>query len=350
MIVMMVILTDCALPDSNDSETKSQTSTRIEQSQLPWLQEWFSAWELVSTKVFKLQNSRAPEMVFFDATYVYTTSNISAPTGQAFEGPRLFGEQLPWLKQPHNGTITLPDGKKIPVKIVAFAAPLKGSDRKAFFVMGAPDFWASKGEKSKELGLKNHLTGVFLHEFSHTRQFMVMNNEMESLDKKYSFEKVEGSGQVKIGDDMVQENFRHDSTYVRLFNQEVYTFYQAYFEKDNKKARALIRQGLFLLHKRQGSYLVKEKEVFKGLDDVWLTIEGMGQYAMVAWLIHPKGGNVPLEKAIEGARRGREWWSQDEGLVLALLVAKFTEPDWSGAVFDRKFNSLASMLEEQNRD
>ncbi len=41
-------------------------------------------------------------------------------------------------------------------------------------------------------------------------------------------------------------------------------------------------------------------------------MEGLGQYSMYLWMTHPRGGDVKKDIAIQGIRRGRKVWSQDE--------------------------------------
>ena len=47
---------------------------------------------------------------------------------------------------------------------------------------------------------------------------------------------------------------------------------------------------------------------------------------MYAWLIHPKGGNIPADTALKAVRRGGKSWSQEEGLSLFLLLNKRMKP------------------------
>ena len=112
-------------------------------TELSWLQSWFNAWELMSNQVLKLPKTAPPEMVFYDSVYVYSTSEVSAPTGERIQGPAFFGKSLPWKKMEHKGELTLPDGQKVPLALMSFAGPSKNG--RSFFVMAAPSFWKSAG-------------------------------------------------------------------------------------------------------------------------------------------------------------------------------------------------------------
>src|SRR5688572_18735508 len=132
-LAFLIVVISCtsSTPDRNSVEN-------IQQSELQWLQQWFNAWELLSNEVLHLPKDPAPEMLFFDSAYVFTTSTISAPNGTPIDGPAFFGQKLSWKKMRHNGELTLPDGQKVPIGLMSFASPTP--DNKRFFVMAAPSF------------------------------------------------------------------------------------------------------------------------------------------------------------------------------------------------------------------
>jgi hypothetical protein len=104
---------------------------------------------------------------------------------------------------------------------------------------------------------------------------------------------------------------------------------------------------LKLLKTRQSKYLKPEKEVLIEMDDIFLTMEGLGQYMIVAWLTLPEGGNIPLDIAVTAARRGKKWWSQDEGLALFLILKRLTEPDWANNMFGNDPGTIIELLEKE---
>ena len=308
--------------------------------QLDWLQHWLSAWELISDEVFSLPRANPPKMVFFDKDSVYTTSEVTAPRGERFSGPTLFGKPLPWRKAAHNNTLTLPDSKQVPVQITTFAAPLKDKIQESFFVMAAPAFWKEAGIESNEVGFEKMLTGIFLHEFTHTRQMQGLVKKIDELTNQYTFDS------LTLNDDVVQDNFSEDSQYEQVFREEVARLYEAAFAKETDSVEQLATEGLTMLKERQKKYFVGEKKVLRELDDVFLSMEGIGQYAMVAWLIHPKGGNVSPEAAVKEARRKRQWWVQEEGLALVLILNRISNPDWSTDMFGHEQNDILQLLED----
>ncbi len=307
---------------SNESSGRQPFNAEDQASELEWLHEWIDAWEFMVKEVLKLPQEKAPLMLFYDDTYVYTTSDISAPQGQSFEGPAYFSEKLPWEKQTHNDTLTLPDAQKVPVQLMTFAAPSEKQGVESFFVMAAPSFWKNAGIDSEEVGLEKMLRGVFLHEFAHTRQMNGIGRIITEYERNYSFD-------YEVSDDLIQDYFADDSAYVKKFREEVEVFYSAVLTEDEAVMRNLAQQGMRMLKERQEKYLSEEHQRLAAVDNVFLTMEGIGQYMIVSYLQSPKGGNISKDTAIKVARRGKSWWSQDEGLALVLLYERLNpNPDW----------------------
>jgi len=338
IIIMLAIRCESVAP-LQSLMTIPPVSANEKQAALSWLTKWFDAWELMNKELLLLPHDDAPEMLFFDKENVYTTSKISSPNGQAIEGPALLGESLSWRIDKHNGTMTLPGGQQVPVGLMSFAAPAKDGKGKKFFVMAAPSFWKEAGIKSDELGLDNLLVGVFLHEFAHTRQMEGIGALVEQIEKNNKFEK-------ELTDNIVQDYFKNDSIYVQRFRSETDKFYEAAFATDAKTTISLTKEAIVLYKKRQADYFKQDRSILKQLDDIFLSMEGLGQFMAVAWLLNPKGGNMNFINAVNGFRRGKSQWSQDEGLALFLLLNKIAKPNWEKDVFGRSAVYVIDLLEK----
>lgn len=298
---------------------------------------WFDGWDLVSRKIFKIKNSTPVEFVFFDDKYVYSTSNITIPNGEKIKDIKFDGKNLRWKKALHNNSITLPDKQTVPTGLMSFAGEIP-NESKAFFVMPLLSFWEKNNVKSDELGLQNLVTGVFIHEFSHSQQ-------MESFGKKVSRYEKANSFETELSDNIVQEIFGKNDSYVELFKKETDILFSA-VKAQNKSAKYLLtNNGLDSLEMRRRRYFTGKYKMFGELDDLFLTMEGIGQFAMYAWLIHPKGGNFSSEKAVGGVRRGGKQWSQDEGFILFLLLDSYAKPEkWAKDFFGTKTVNVADLL------
>lgn len=297
---------------------------------------WFAAWKLVSKDIYKVDRVRPVEFVFFDDQYVYSTSSTTIKNGKYVRGCNLLNLTLGWKKELHHDRIILPDGSKISIRLMSFAAEIPHKNGRSFFVMPLPAYWAKSGITSKELGLKNLITGVFIHEFSHSQQMQNFGIKMTQFEKQHNYG-------VEFSDDIVQNLFQEDSSYLSIYNQEVSYFYQS--TQNQSLDKASVKNGFNLMAQRQGRYFKDKYLSLKEIDHFFLTMEGLGQYSMYLWLIHPKGGNIKKETAIEGVRRTKKWWSQDEGFALFLILDKSANTStWAKDMFGNKTESVIDLI------
>lgn len=303
---------------------------------------WFAAWEFISREFYRINSVKSVEFVFFDDKFVYSTSELSAPNGETIDGPSLFDKKLTWKRALHKGQLKLPDGKILPVGLMSFAAPLKTHN--AFFVMPLPEFWGAAGVSSKELGLENLVTGVFLHEFSHTQQVQNFGKQMSEFERAYKFD-------TDFNDDIVQDYYQKDARYTSQFREETALFYAAFSENNKAKSNDSLARAFEKYHRRQNEFFIGDKKHFREIDDFFLTMEGFGQFSMYLWLTAPRGGNINPEMALAGIRRGGKYWSQDEGFALFLVLSKFIKPaSWAKLLMGKDVVSIIELItKEQNK-
>ncbi len=296
----------------------------------PWIESWLSAWELMSREVLKLPDAAAPEIVFYDSTCVFTTSAVSARGAPVVEGPPLLGVRLPWRTVAHGDSLTFPNGNRSPIQLMSFT----NSDRRTgpFFVMAAPSYWLAKVHAEGP-----GLTAVFLHEFAHTRQVRGLLSVIGPIDAAWKFPE-------ELDDDAVQTHFSADSAYVAAYRKECDLLYRAAAAKADRETRVLAKEALTLMKRRHARWFRGENAVFATLDDVWLSLEGAGQWTGYAWLAHPRGGGMDPAAAKERMSGRRHRWSQDEGLGLFLVVDRLL-PDWPQRVFSEHSIGATALLE-----
>lgn len=296
----------------------------------PWIRRWFEAWELTSREILKLPDAPPPSVVFYDSACVYTTSGVTGAGAAPGDGPKLQGAKLPWRVAAHHDTLTLPDSSRVPVRLMSFTS----ADRKTgpFFVMAAPTFWAQKGHPPED-----GLTGVFLHEFAHTRQIPGMRHVIGPIDSMWAYPE-------ELDDDAVQKHFGSDSTYVAAYIEERDLLYRAAAANSRAEARALAKQALTMIKSRHARWFTGDKAVFAIVDDTFLSMEGAAQWAGAAWLAHPKGGGLTWEAAVAKMLGKRRWWVQDQGLGLFLVVDRLL-PGWPLLVFRDPSMGAVELLE-----
>ena len=298
---------------------------------------WFNAWKLVCKDIYKIKKLAPVEFVFFDDKYVYSTSKITIKKGVPIKGKDLMNLKFNWKKELHHGIIKLPDNSEVPIGLMSFSSEIPNQNDKSFFVMPLTSFWKQEGVESEELGLENLITGVFIHEFTHSQQFLNFGKRVTELEQKNNFN-------IEFSDNIVQNLFIKDSLYLKYYKKENEVFYASIKSKNLDKQN--FNEGLDIMKKRQKTFFKNQYQNLKEIDDIFLTMEGLGQYSMYLWLTHPKGGNIEKDLAIKGVRRGGKWWSQDEGFALFLILDKLTQPkNWASQMFNDKTESIIKILD-----
>ncbi|MGL5888798.1 MAG: hypothetical protein ACRC3B_02870, partial [Bacteroidia bacterium] len=147
-------------------------------------------------------------------------------------------------------------------------------------------------------------------------------------------------------DNIVQTCFENDSEYVKLFELETNTFYTALDQESDSVFIDQVKRGLALFHKRQEIFFRGKLEELKTADDVFLTMEGAGQFNMYTWLTHPEGGKYDANLTRKGVRRGGKVWSQDEGFALFLILSRLSPAaNWSKLLYSSQTISIIRLIE-----
>ena len=296
----------------------------------PWIEKWLAAWDLTSRRILRLPDAPAPEIVFYDSSCVYTTSGVTAHGAAPVDGPALRGAKLPWRALAHGGSLTLPDSSQVPIDLMSFTSAVP--DGGPFFVMAAPSYWAERGH-----GQELALTGVFLHEFAHTRQVQGMRHAIGPIDSTWPFPE-------ELNDDAVQTHFSADSAYVAAYTAERDLLYRAAAADSLAQVRALAAEALEMMRSRHARWFTGDNAVFADVDNIFLAMEGVGQWSAYAWLSHPDGGGLERDAAIKTMLGQRRWWAQDEGLALFLVLDRLL-PEWPTLAFREPSVGATELLE-----
>ena len=273
-----------------------------------WVESALQAWQRVSTGRLKLAPHPAPAIIVFDGKC-------------RFE--RTEGKQS-WRAEPHGGSIRLPDGGEVPAQVTSFASH---DDKSAttFFVMALPSIWeAANIPIARD---PKGLIAVFLHEFSHTRQVEPLQSVFQAAEAAYKMPD-------DFSDDSLQKHFQADPAYVAVIEKEMSLLFKSAAEPDPVAARKLAGEALALMDARQRRWFVGDDAYWKHYDDLFLTMEGFGQWVAYAWLADPGGGQMEAGAARD-RMAGTRWWSQEEGLALFLVIDRFL-PDWPQRAFAAK--------------
>jgi hypothetical protein len=304
-LCLIVLGALCGCAGAHKTALPNNAGCEMSASDAAWLRSAQAAWEQVSIKDLRL-SAAWPRVVTFDRTCQY---GFEPNQPLHLDGSR------------HAGVVRLPDGKSIPVAVTSFAAP-DPSGRTAFFVMALPSLWRDAGIQSK-LGLETLMEGVLVHEMMHTRQSEFVTPLLDGLTARFQLPE-------DISDDSLQQQFGSNPEYVAAYQSERDLLYEAAAEPDASKAKALAARALKQMGARHARWFTAENAKWAPLDEVFLTMEGIGQFAAFSWFKTRPG--VAPDVALAEARRGGRFWTQEEGLALFLVINRFV-PDWQEQSF-----------------
>jgi hypothetical protein len=262
-----------------------------------------------------------PTLVLFDETCAHTivpTIGRRSPVRPGVTTLVAGDRYLEVVSIEHGGSVPLPDGTRIPAELTSFAAP-DGSGGISF-VMALPAIWraARPGPDSDLLA-----TVVFLHEFTHT-QTGSLAARIDTL--------LQAGLPEDATDDVIQDRFAGRSGFREAYEAERDLLFRAAAEPTDVGAARVATSALALIDRRRASHFAGTDSVYGSAEDVFLTLEGTAQWAAYLWLTDPEGAGMPPAEALAFVRRDGRRWSQDEGLALALVLARLV-PRWSVRVF-----------------
>jgi hypothetical protein len=288
-----------------------------------WLEHALDAWRRAEPEWLMLAPQPLPRVAAIDGGCVYFL-----PQGRFDDAQALA----------HGGMPIMPDGERVPLGPISFASGEGG-----YFAMSLPSVWRAAGVSS-EVGLERMMEGVLLHEMVHVRQVDLATRALAGAAS------AAGVPDDELTDDIVQKRFGSGPDYAAAWAEERDALFAAAAAPDVPQARELAAKALGLMRNRRARWFTGDKAAFTAMDDVFLTMEGMGQWLIYRHFLSPEGGGLAPADAVRVVRRGERWWSQDEGLALLLVVDRllpgwqslaFRDPDW------RAEQLLAAAVEAQ---
>lgn len=246
-------------------------------------------------------------MILFDAPCRLESRTALERTGK-----------VAWSESPHGGQVRLVDGSSIPAAVTSFAGA--GKVGGTMFVMALPSVWAAGKISGGALGLDTLTQAVLLHEASHVSQTPLVER-VGRLAKEQGLPD-------DFNDDSIQERFEEEPAFAASVNKETELLFAAAAEPDIAMARDLASQALSAMKARRARWFVGVDQRLGEAEDLFLSMEGAGQYVGYNWLIDPQGGRIPRTTAMAGFGTRAKWWSQKQGLALVLAVERLGLPGW----------------------
>jgi hypothetical protein len=231
--------------------------------------------------------------------------------------------------------VTLPDGDEMPAVVTSFANSNAGVN---FFVMSTPSVWREGGMEGRGLGLETLMTAVLLHEGMHVAQIPTYGAQITELAEQYDLPE-------SFNDDSIQERFESEAEFSASVAEEIELLFAAAAAPSDADVRRLAAQARALMQERHDRWFTGVDSYFRVAEDLWLVMEGSGQWAGYTWLTSHDGAAVSAELAMPAfGRRGRRW-TQDQGLAIFLVIERFGG-DWKKHIFADGNRTTMQLLDE----
>ena len=282
-----------------------------------WIAELTERWRAVSRDALEESPLPLPWTVFFNDSCTWHLK-----PGAAIEGV------------PHDGNVTLPNGEKVPARLMTFVATYDDAQT-PFMVMAMPSIWRAEPRHASDPMLPQLMRAVFTHEMTHARQAAGIGSRLDAVQRQHGLPD-------DLNDDIVQNRFSAVPGFTAAYEAERDLLFRASREPDRARQRALVAEAVAAMKARRAKYFTGENVVFAEIEDIFLGMEGLGQF--VAYRSAMLDG-LGREDAIANVRRGGRFWSQDEGLA-AFLVIDALIPAWQPRVLGSNVPGVLELLSE----
>ncbi len=276
-----------------------------------WAQQSLDLWDRASTQLLG-RKEPLPYIVYFDQYCAYHIGR-RPPGVLVDQRPLAFrGATLAVWGVRHDGHITLPGARTIPVDVYAAASFHAGEP---FYAMALPSVWFAKLPRAVHGDhLPEELLTIAQHEMTHTLQMRAFVAFAQTLGLPPTF---------VVDDNAVQKTFSGDRDYVAAYLLERDILASALTATDRDSKRRLLRHALDLARTRHARFFTGDNAVLAKLDGRFLSMEGLGEWVRYKLITSGPVGLLPkLDPAAAfNLLRGSEpFWSQEHGLLVVLLL------------------------------
>jgi hypothetical protein len=240
-----------------------------------------------------------------------------------------------WTAVNGKGKIPVAEEVVMPLSPVSQAMEVNG---RPYFVMSTPSVWRKFDIKGRNISLEHLMTAVFIHETAHVLQQKSYFARLDNIAKRHALPE-------DFNDDSIQKRFKADDAFAGSMKRETALLFAAAKEPKLARARNLAQQMLSLAKARRSRFFVGKDAYLADVEDIFVTLEGSGQWLGHQWLIDPRGGNVPEADALARFTIAPGFWSQEQGLALFLVVDRLDHGAWKQIAFGKGRRSGLAFLE-----
>jgi hypothetical protein len=329
VLAAVLALSACASAPVSPATPVAAPACAVSAEDHAWIDRALETWRFASREITGVHPTGDFGAVFFDAN-----CKLSSPNALSVANSR----DAVWTATPHSGTITLPNGNELPAGVTSFSA---GNEGVSFFVMSTPSIWRAGGVVGDPIDLESLMVFVLLHEGSHVAQMATYGTRIGAIAERNHLPE-------SFNDDSMQHQFGDTPAFAASVARETELFVQAATATDDATALRLAREARAMMRARAAQYFVGDLAYYAEAEDVFLTFEGSGQWAGYQWMIHPRGMAAAPDLARRAAMRSR-WWSQNEGLAIALTLDRLGPANWHTIAFGDGSQTMLEMLDSALR-
>jgi hypothetical protein len=271
-----------------------------------WLYKAQAAWRGQLKRIPEMRPPSDVQIILFDRSCRFSSANALDRMGGAS-----------WRSSLHGGRVLLGDGSRVSPKVLAIAGEGRTGQT---FVMALPSIWRAQAVASGPLGLDTLTTAVLLHEASHVAQPRLMAR-IGALVRQPGFGR-------DFDDDSIQRRFERNAIFAGSIARETRLLFAAAEARDDVEARRLTGEAAALIRARRNRWFTGANRRLGQAEDLFLSMEGAGQYVGYSWLTDPQGAGLSHRQAMAGFGARPRWWSQAQGLALVLAVKRLGLPNW----------------------
>ena len=297
--------------------TAALAACTLSETDRAWMSELRATWETASRAALLEEPRPLPWIVFFDETCAWQLKPGVAPEGAE-----------------HNGKVPTPDGASVPARLMTFVATY-GDRETPFLVMSMPSIWRADPRHAGNAMLPQLMRAVFTHEMTHVRQAAGLGGRIGEVERQFGLSS-------DFNDDIVQNRFADRRGFREAYERERDLLYRAFRATKADARRGLVSEAVEAMRARRAKYFTGGDAVFAELEDIFLGMEGFGQFA--AYRAAMRDG-MSADEAITMMRGGGRFWSQDEGLA-AFLVIDALVPGWQRRVLASNIPGVLPLLTE----
>lgn len=316
----------------------SQAPCAVGANERAWVGNAITSWKNVRESSLGLPSATLPWLILFNGSCVlHTNPNPKfvdhdilpvMPKRARFGGTTV----SEWIV-PHSGKIALPEGGEVPAELLSFAAPYD-QGKASFLISALPTVWRKAPHLQSEPNIDILAASVFVHEMTHTlhRYFYERLTQIEKRKKTTD----------EIDDDLIQKRFEKVEEFRAMIESERKLLYDAAAQRDLGEKKRLAALAFIEIEQRRERYFTGEAAEFADIEDVFLTMEGVANWAAFR---AAKGQGLGRQDALKLIRRGGKYWSQDIGLALFLVIDDLL-PNWQKRAFASRNATAYELLRD----